>query len=207
MKILAINGSHRKGMNVSKMLNAALEEAKKQGASTELVEITDYEIKPCISCNKCLFKPECKIDNDDMKELYDKLQEADGIIIGSPVYFSNVTGRLKTFMDRTRPLHMTKNYLEDKVGAGVVHAGLRNGGQELTLELIQHFLIGHGLLVVGDRKGKQPIISLGAMGTMCEDFDGKKLEFKQSVEEDDLAMESSRRVGKNVAELIKKLSN
>ncbi len=206
MKVLAVNGSHRKGMNVAKMLYAALEEAGKSGLDTELVEITDFEIKPCLSCNKCLFKPECKIDDDDMGVLYEKLQEADGIILGSPVYFSNVTGRLKNFMDRTRPLHMTQNYLENKVGAGLVHAGLRNGGQELAMEIIQHFLIEHGLLVVKDRRGNQPIISLGAMGTMCDSFDGKRMNFKESVHEDELGMESSRRLGKNIADVIKKLN-
>jgi len=206
VKVLAVNGSHRKGMNVAKMLYAALEEAGKSGLDTELVEITDFEIKPCLSCNKCLFKPECKIDDDDMGVLYEKLQETDGIILGSPVYFSNVTGRLKNFMDRTRPLHMTQNYLENKVGAGLVHAGLRNGGQELAMEIIQHFLIEHGLLVVKDRRGNQPIISLGAMGTMCDSFDGKRMNFKESVHEDELGMESSRRLGKNIADVIKKLN-
>ena len=74
MKILAINGSHRKGKNTALLLEFALEAAKTQGAETELLEITDLDIKPCTSCNKCLFKSECSIKDNDMTELYEKLK-------------------------------------------------------------------------------------------------------------------------------------
>ena len=111
MKILAINGSHRKGKNTTRMLEITLEAAKSQGMKTELLEITDLNIKFCTCCNKCFLTPECSIQDDDMPEIYEKLKKADGILIGSPVYCANVTGRLKNFMDRSRPLHMTANYI------------------------------------------------------------------------------------------------
>ncbi|MCL0037889.1 flavodoxin family protein [Thermodesulfovibrionales bacterium] len=205
MKILAINGSHRKGKNTARMLEITLEAAESQGVETELLEITDLNIKPCISCNKCLFKPECNIQDDDMTEIYEKLKRADGILIGSPVYFFNVTGRLKDFMDRSRPLHMTANYLEGKVGGALVHAGLRNGGQELALQIIHNFLLGHGLLLTGNRQGRTPLISTGVMATMSKEYDGKRLSFHKSVEEDKIAAASCRHLGHNMALLTKKM--
>ncbi len=205
MKILAINGSHRKGKNTARMLEIALEEAASQGIETELLEITDLDIKSCTSCNKCLFKPECSIKDDDMEQLYEKLKEVDGILLGSPVYWSNVTGKLKDFMDRSRPLHMTANYLEGKVGGAITHAGMRNGGQELTLQIMHNFFMAHGILVVGDRQGKEPILGSGVTGTMYKDFDGKRVSFYRSVDEDKVTIETSRRIGRNMADLIKKL--
>ncbi|MBC7360272.1 MAG: flavodoxin family protein, partial [Desulfacinum sp.] len=124
MKILAINGSHRKGKNTTVMLGLVLEEAAAGGAETELVELADWRIEYCISCNKCLREPRCSIRGDDMAELAEKMLAADALVIGSPVYFGNVTARLKTFMDRTRWLHMRENLLEGKLGAALTHAGL-----------------------------------------------------------------------------------
>ena len=89
MKILAINGSHRAGENTAKLLGWALEEAAALGAETELVELSELDIEYCVGCNKCLFGPKCTLD-DDMTELKEKMLEADGIILGSPDYFSNV---------------------------------------------------------------------------------------------------------------------
>ena len=205
MKILAVNGSHRKGKNTTRMLEITLEAAKSQGVETELLEITDLNIQPCISCNKCLFTPECNIKDDDMPKIYEKLKKADGILIGSPVYFFNVTGRLKDFMDRSRPLHMTANYLESKVGGALVHAGLRNGGQELALQIIHNFLLGHGLLLAGNRLGRTPLINTGVMATMFKEYDGKRLSFYKNVEEDKIATVSCQHLGHNMALLIKKL--
>ena len=122
MKILAINGSHRVGENTSKLLQMALDEAAALGAETEMVDLAELDIEFCAGCNKCLFKPMCSI-SDDMDELKQKMLEADGIILGSPDYFSNVTARMKNFIDRTRPLHMTSNQLKGKVGGFLTMSG------------------------------------------------------------------------------------
>ncbi len=205
MKILAINGSHRKGKNTARLLEIVLEAAKGQGAETELLEITDLDIKPCTSCNKCLFKPECSIKDDDMTELYEKLKEVDGIVLGSPVYFANVTGRLKDFIDRSRPLHMTANYLDGKVGGALAVAGLRNGGQEITLQILYNFLRSHGLLIVGDRQGTDPIINGGSMATLYKSYDNERMSFYRSVAEDKVAVETCRHLGLNMVSLLNRL--
>jgi multimeric flavodoxin WrbA len=204
MKILAVCGSHRKGKNTSRMLQAVLDEAAALGAETELVELMDYEIKECTSCNKCLGRAECTIADDGMNVLYGKLLQADGIVIGSPVYFGNVSGRLKDFIDRSRPLHMVANALDGKAGAAVVHAGLRNGGQELALQILHNFMLSHGLLLVSDRGAGDSIVSAGPMATMFDAYDGERMKFKRGVEEDAVALASCRSLGRNMVAFLKK---
>ena len=205
MKVLAINGSHRKGKNTAAMLNAVLAEAEAQGAETELVELMDYEIKECTSCNKCLSQAECSIDDDGMNELYEKLRQADGIVFGSPVYFSNVTGRMKDFIDRSRPLHMVANELDGKVGGAVVHAGLRNGGQELALAILNAYMLGQGMIVASDRGAADGIVNTGAMGSMFSSCEEGKVRFVRGVTQDEVAMKSSLRLGRNMVELLRRL--
>jgi multimeric flavodoxin WrbA len=205
MKILAINGSHRKGKNTAKMLEAVLAAAESLGAETELVELMDYEIKECTSCNKCFFKPECSITDDDMETLNQKMLAADGIVIGSPVYWSNVTGRLKDFIDRTRPLHLVKNALEGKAGAAVVHAGLRNGGQELALSILHTYMTGQGMLVVCDRSAEDAIVNTGAMGSMFSAMEEGKARYFKGVTQDEVAMASCAGLGKNMVRLLQRL--
>lgn len=197
LKILAINGSHRKGKNTAAMLNLVLEEARAGGAEAELLEITDYTIKPCSSCNGCLRRLSCSIQ-DDMQVIAEKMLGADAIIIGSPVYFGNVTGLLKVFMDRTRWLHMVENTLDGKIGAAVTMAALRNGGQETTHLLIERFLHGHGLVVVDSRDPKGGVYNLGAIGSLYTELEGDQIHWKRGVLEDRLAERECRQLGRNV---------
>ncbi len=198
MKVVAINGSHRKGKNTATMLRIILEETEKGGAETELVELMDYRIRYCLSCNQCLRKPKCSIEDDDMVQLADKLQSADAIVIGSPVYFGNVSGKLKVFMDRTRWLHMRENLLEGKLGAAVTHAALRNGGQEMTQVILERFLLSHGLHVVEAREPNRPIYNSATMGTMFNRLNDGRFRWKKSVLEDELAVEMCRALGRNI---------
>ncbi len=205
MKIIAINGSHRKGKNTAKMLEAVLKEAAAQGAEVELIELSDYEIRRCLSCNKCLRRPQCSIQNDDMAALGEKLQEARGIVLGSPVYWHNVTTLMKNFMDRTRWMHMTANMLAGKVGAAVTHAGLRNGGQETCLSIMEHFLRAHGLLLADSRRADGGIITTGAAGTMFGNYKEGRVSFRKGVEEDEAAIAACKQVGRNMVALINRL--
>jgi multimeric flavodoxin WrbA len=205
LQILAINGSHRKGKNTALMLRTVLEEAAALGAATELLELVDFNIRPCRACNKCLRQPKCAIEDDDMAAIGEKMLAADGIVLGSPVYWANVTGLMKDFMDRTRWMHMTQNMLAGKVGAAVTHAGLRNGGQELALAIMERFLRAQGLLVVDDRAPDGPIYTAGAAGTMFESIRGDEVTWKKSVAEDELALRSCRQIGRNMVALIRRL--
>ncbi|TYO97299.1 flavodoxin family protein [Desulfallas thermosapovorans] len=207
MNIIGINGSHRKGKNTAALLNAVLGEAAALGATTELLELSDYNIKLCLSCNKCLGRAQCSITDDDMAIIGEKMLAADGIVLGSPVYWSNVTTLMKNLMDRSRYMHMTQNMLAGKVGAAVTNAGLRNGGQEAALRIMEYFLTAQGLLVVDARAQNAPIVSAGVAGSLLADFKDGKVVWRKSVEEDEATMLAARQLGRNMVELIKSLSS
>jgi multimeric flavodoxin WrbA len=202
MKVLAINGSHRKGKNTAVMLRLVLEELERGGIQTELIELADLRIEFCNACNHCLRHTECSIEGDDIPGVAAKMLAADAIVIGSPVYFANVTGKLKVFMDRTRWLHMAENLLDGKLGAALTHAGLRNGGQEITQLVIERFLQGHGLRVVEARDPRTGVFNLGPMGTLFDALDGDSIRWRKGVREDRLTVATCRILGRNLLRLL-----
>lgn len=204
MKILAINGSHRVGGNTSMLLNYALEEAAALGAETELVDLAELDIEYCVGCNKCLFGPKCTID-DDMNDLKAKMMEADGIILGSPDYFSNVTARTKCFMDRTRPMHMVANQLKGKVTGYVTMAGLDNCGAEATVQALEQFWATHETIIVHPRP-EGPVIGSAVTGSLMAGMVDGKPRWRRSVEEDPIAPAMARQLGKDMVEMIQRLS-
>jgi multimeric flavodoxin WrbA len=122
MKIIGICGSPRKG-NTEWMLGKLLEAVAKAGAETELILLRELNMAGCDGCLACEAggrqrKGVCRI-KDDMRHVYPKLLGADGLVLGSPVYFEMISGQLKTFMDRTCPIWPR---LEGKSMAGVVVA-------------------------------------------------------------------------------------
>jgi len=207
MKVLAINGSHRKGRNTATMLKLVLKPLEEHGVKTELLELVELNIKPCRACNKCLRKTECSIKDDDMAFLADKMLNSDAIVIGSPVYFTNVTSLMKIFMDRTRWMHMCKNLFEGKIGAALTHAGLRNGGQELTQMILESFLLHHGFQVVSARDPESKIYNLGPMGTMFDALDGEQILWKQGVLKDTLTVKMCYSLGHNILRRLKENMN
>ncbi|MEL7568796.1 MAG: flavodoxin family protein [Dehalobacterium sp.] len=205
MQVVAINGSHRKGKNTAMMLQNVLDELEKHGVRAKLVELADYNLNFCLGCNSCLSQNNCQID-DDMKKISDILIKANGIILGSPVYWENVTTRMKNFMDRTRFLHMKKNMLAGKVGAAVTFAGLRNGGQEFCLNVMENFLKSHGLILADTRNMDHTLINVGAMGTMQKDYDGNSIMWHKTVKNDLIALGACKQLGKNILQLLKILN-
>jgi len=107
MKILAINGSHRKG-NIDFMLEVILDSAKENGADIEIIKLKDNKIDFCSSGDNCCQKTLRCSREDDMPEIYPKLENTDILILASPSYFSNVTARMKKFMDRCNPYWFSK---------------------------------------------------------------------------------------------------
>lgn len=211
MQILGINGSHRKGKNTAKLLQIALDAAAELGAEIKALEITDYNIQYCKGCNKCMRRTKCSIEDDDMAMLGQMMLEADGIILATPSYFGGVSGRMKTFIDRTRWMHVSKNLLQGKVGGILVHAGLRHGGQEMVLVFLERFLMGQGLIVVpgiepiADAPPERPLISAGGLSTLYSGSGPDGLQWYRSIEEDPLAVQSARLVGQNMAQMLRKL--
>jgi len=204
---LGISGSPRKGRNTDFLVKKALDAAAKvENVETEFVSLADYEIAPCNGCNHCLREDSCPIE-DDMQILAEKLLEADGIIIGSPVYYMTVSGLLKNFMDRSRYLRMVELKLKDKVGGAIAVAGLRNGGQEFTIAAIHNYLLGMGMIVLGPAIGGNSITT-GGVGTLYDGVDEKGIKWRR-VSDDEVAIETSEGLGERIAKvalILKKAS-
>jgi multimeric flavodoxin WrbA len=103
MKIIAINGSPRKNWNTATLLKKALEGAASKGAETELINLYDLKYSGCISCFACKRKNgehgKCAI-KDDLTPILEKLETADAIILGSPIYYMNITAGMSAFLER-----------------------------------------------------------------------------------------------------------
>jgi len=181
MKVIGIVCSPRKGGNTETLLQEALAGAKESGAKTELLRISEMKIAPCDGCMTCHQSGECRI-KDDMQKVYEKILAADGIILGSPVYFWSVSGQAKTLMDRTYALRYPNHKLKNKVGGAIVAAGRR--GSVNALSIINNFFLGHDMLVTG--------LGISGYGT-------KKGEVKQ----DKRAMQGARSLGTQAVQLIK----
>ncbi|MCJ7604094.1 MAG: flavodoxin family protein, partial [Desulfobulbaceae bacterium] len=97
MKVVAFNGSARKGGNTATLLQQVLEEIAMEGIETELIELAGRAVPGCIACFKCFERKnlQCAVDNDIINEAIAKMTEADGILLGSPTYFANVSASMK----------------------------------------------------------------------------------------------------------------
>ena len=162
MKVIGIVCSPRQQGNTEFLVREALAAAKDAGADKiELLSLASKKILPCDACDCCLETGECIID-DDMQELYPKLLEADGIIIGTPVYFWGVSAQAKAFIDRTYCLSsghralipsehaQIKQYqkgLRDKVGGIIVVA--RRAGATSAFRQISDFFRFHRMVEGG----------------------------------------------------------
>ena len=104
MKVLAINGSPRKNWNTDTLLKKALDGAASAGAETEMVYLYDLKFRGCVSCLACKLQKEPRpnrcVLRDDLTAVLDRVHEADAVILGSPIYFSEVTGEMRSFFER-----------------------------------------------------------------------------------------------------------
>ena len=126
MKVLGINGSHRKESTTLFFLERALEICEKEGMETEIIKLWDKRIEYCRACDYCKSHPgECMID-DDMDPIRRKMKEADAIILASPTYFGSVTGRMKAFFDRSITLRRDSFALANKIGGGITSGAARS---------------------------------------------------------------------------------
>jgi len=182
LKILGIVCSPRKGGNTEILVKEALAGAKETGANTELLQISEMKIAPCDGCTTCHQTGECKI-KDDMQKIYNKILEADGIILGTPVYFWTISGQTKTLIDRTYALRHPHHKLKNKVGGAIAVAGRR--GCMNALSAINNFFLGHDMIATG--------LGIAGYGTK-----------KGEVKKDQHAMKSARSLGTQVTELIKR---
>jgi multimeric flavodoxin WrbA len=150
MKVVAFNGSPKRDGNTARLLGYALAELEAAGIETELVQVGGRPLRGCLACGKCGERQDrrCVNDTDEMNGFIAKMCEADGILLGSPTYFSDVTSEMKALIDRAGFVTcMNGNLLRRKVGAGVV-AVRRAGGMHVFDTLNHFFLIGE-MCVVG----------------------------------------------------------
>jgi multimeric flavodoxin WrbA len=150
MKVLAVNGSPRSNGNTSIMLGWVAEELGKAGVKVETVQIGGHLVAGCKACGVCGEKKDrrCVQDQDPVNEIIAKMIEADGLILGSPVYFSDMTPELKALIDRAGFVTLFNGRLLDrKVGAAAVVA--RRAGHVHTYDSINHFFGITGMFTVG----------------------------------------------------------
>ena len=101
MKVLALNGSFRKNGNTEILLKQALLGAESEGAEVEILRLTDYKIEPCRGCGLCLFRENvCQVQDDDVSFIFSKVDGCDGMILGTPCYFLELTAVVKQLIDR-----------------------------------------------------------------------------------------------------------
>ena len=111
MKVLGITGSPRRGGNTDLLLAELMRGATSKGAEVKTIVLNDLNITPCQHCDACLNKGVCRID-DDMQMVYRELEQADCIILASPIQFSGVTAQMKIMIDRLQSLWVKKYILK-----------------------------------------------------------------------------------------------
>jgi multimeric flavodoxin WrbA len=150
MKVVAFNGSPRKDGNTQQSIQIVLDELQKQNIETELIKIGGKRLHGCNACYECFANKDkqCVIKNDELNTYIAKMTEADGIIIGSPVYFSNVTTEVKALIDRAGLVaRANDNLLRRKVGAAVVV--MRRAGGTTVFSAINYFFFISEMIVPG----------------------------------------------------------
>jgi len=186
MKVIAFNGSPRKDGNTTILINHVLRELEKEGVETELVQLSGKEIRGCIACYKCFENKDqhCAVKNDIANECIEKMIKAEGILLGSPVYFTDVTAEMKALIDRAGFVSMANGGMyKNKVGATVV--AVRRSGAIHTLDTMSHFFLAGQMIIIGRGIGV-----------------GKD---KGEVEKDEEGMQAVKALGQRMAWLLKKL--
>ena len=169
LHVVAFNGSARKNGNTAILINYVLQELEKEGITTELVQLSGNKIRGCTACMKCFENRDkrCVIDDDMVNDCIRKMIEADGIILGSPVYFSDVPAEMKALIDRAGFVSMANGELfRRKVGAAAV--AVRRTGAIHTADTLIHFLLGRDMILTGF-----PGIGMGLnIGDVDRDLEG-----------------------------------
>lgn len=141
MKVVAINGSPRKEGNTYHALKIMGEKFKENNIDFEILHVGNKAVHGCLACGKCRQTKDekCAITNDPVNEWIQVMKSADGLILGSPVYFSGIAGTMKSFLDRSFYVSLCNgNLFRHKVGASVVV--LRRSGGSSTFDSLNHYI-------------------------------------------------------------------
>lgn len=135
MNVIAFNGSPHPNGVIAEGISVMKAELEKEGISVELVHVGNKSVRGCMACGKCRELGRCAISGDPVNECFDKLKAADGVILGSPVYYGGIAGAFKCFLDR---LFFPGPDMKFKAGASV--ASLRRSGGISTFHQLNNYL-------------------------------------------------------------------
>jgi multimeric flavodoxin WrbA len=191
MRVLGISGSPRHGGNTDLLINTALGVLTEQGLETEFLSLADRTIQPCLACGGCMKSEvvQCLQDDPAFDGILEKFAAADGILIGSPVYFGSATPQTMSLLDRVG--YVSRRHpqlLRRKVGAAIVVA--RRAGRTFTFAQLNYFFLISEMIVPGS--------SYWNVATGRE---------KGEVEDDHEGMETVKTLARNMAWLMQKLGN
>jgi multimeric flavodoxin WrbA len=189
MKVIAFNGSARKDGNTSILLNLVLDELKAEGIETEIYQLAGKPILGCIACFKCFEKKNrlCNVEKDIVNECIRKMDEADGIVLGSPTYFADVSASMKALIERSGMVGRANSEMyKRKAGAAVV--AVRRAGAIHAFSSLNYFFTINEMIVPGSSYwnigiGRKP-------GEVNDDAEG---------------VQTMKSLGRNMAWLMKKL--
>jgi len=189
MKVLALNGSGRKDGNTHLLLKIVLDELQAEGIETELIQLAEGKpLQGCVACYQCMQRKnmKCAIESDSFNDYFAKVGGADGLLLGSPVYFSDITAGMKAFIERCGLVSRANGgVLRRKVGAGVI--AVRRAGSNHSLASLNYLFLISEMIIPGSSYwnmglGRNP-------GDVMQDAEG---------------IETMRTLGKNMAWLLKR---
>jgi len=191
IKVVALNGSARRGGNTAILLRYVLTELEKEGIETELIELSGAKIHGCLACHKCSSNKDhrCAQKDDMGNALIEKMEQADGILLGSPTYVADISPEIKALMDRACLVSKSNGGLfRRKVGAAVV--AVRRAGAIHAFDTMNHFFLISEMIVPGS--------SYWNIGFGLE---------KGDVEKDAEGIQTMKTLGQNMAWLLKKINS
>lgn len=186
MKVVAFNGSPKKEGNTFHGIKMVADELEKEGIEVEIIHVGNKTIRGCLACNGCVKNQDEKcVIKDEVNEWIEKMKEADGIILGSPVHYSSIGATMKAFLDRAFYVtSVNKSMLRHKVGAAVV--AVRRSGGVSTFEQLNNYINYSEMLMPTSNYWN--VIHGTVPGEVKEDEEGKQI---------------MRVLGKNMAWLMK----
>lgn len=189
MKVIGLSGSHRKDGNTAIIFKTIFEELNKAGIETNLIQLAGIEIQPCSACFACRGMRNCVFKNDGFSEVFNRMIDADGIILGSPVYSADVSSKMKSFLDRGGVVVATNpGLLKHKVGASV--SAVRRAGGMTAVDTMNHFMLNKEMIVVGSTYWN--MVYGREIGDVLNDEEG---------------MANMRNLGQNMAWLLNNIQN
>ncbi|HKL78865.1 MAG TPA: flavodoxin family protein [Mobilitalea sp.] len=168
MKVIALNGSPKPKGNTYYALKTVCDGLEAEGIESEIINVGALEIRGCISCGRCK-DGYCILNSADLTAIVNRIYEADGLIIGSPVYYAGVAGTFKSFLDRL--FYASHNHLRHKVGAAL--AIPRRSGGISTFDELNHYLLISEMLVTPSYYWN--VLHGGAPGEVLKDSEGMSI--------------------------------